>query len=226
MDKALSFNDVFKKSVLKLGSLENISSLDIVLGLFIALLIGIFIFYIYRTTFRGVVYSYNYNVSLVLMCLITAIIIMTVSSNVVLSLGMVGALSIVRFRTALKDPMDIVYMFWAIGTGITVGAGMYPIAIIGALFVGIVLIVFGKYKLKDTSYIFVIHYEERANDDVKMKLNRLKYSLKSKTVSNGNIELTVEIKLKDDNTAFVNEISEIDGVRDAVLVGYNGEYAA
>jgi uncharacterized membrane protein YhiD involved in acid resistance len=226
MEKVLNFNDILKKGVLKLDVFEKVSSYDIIFGLFISLLVGMFIFYVYKVCFKGVVYSYTYNVSLVLMCLICSLIIMTISSNIVLSLGMVGALSIVRFRTALKDPMDIIFMFWSISVGIANGAGIYPISIIGSLFVGFVLIIFSKFNLKNTSYIFVIHYSEKASDEVKIKLNKLKYSLKSKSVSGGETELTVEVKVKGDNTLFVEDISSIDGVRDAVLVGYNGEYAA
>jgi len=226
MDNILNFNDIIKKSIGKLDIFNKVSSFDIFFNMILTLILALFVFYVYRVCFRGVVYSYNYNLSLVIMSLITAFIIMAISSNVVLSLGMVGALSIVRFRTALKDPMDIVFMFWAIGVGITSGAGLYPIAIIGSLFVGLILLVFSKFKIKSPIYIFVIHYDEKANDDVKVILNRLKTSLKSKTVSNHQIELTVEIRVKGDNTSFVNEISAIEGVKDAVLVGYNGEYAS
>ncbi len=226
MDNTLNFGDIIKKSVGKLEVFTKVSSFDVFFSLLVALVIALFIFYIYKTSFRGVVYSYNFNLSLLLMCVLTTIVIMTISTNVVLSLGMVGALSIVRFRTALKDPMDIVFMFWAIVAGITTGAGTYPIAIIGSLFVGLILLIFTKFKMKDTVYIFVIHYNEEANDKVKAILNKMRYSLKSKTVSNNNIELTVEMRIKGDNTAFVNEISSIEGVKDAVLVGYTGEYAA
>jgi uncharacterized membrane protein YhiD involved in acid resistance len=226
MDGVLNFTDIIKKSISKLETFSKISSFDVFFNLLIALAVALFIFYIYKTTFKGVVYNYGFNLSLLLMCVLTSIVIMTISTNVVLSLGMVGALSIVRFRTALKDPLDIVFMFWAIVAGITTGAGTYPIAIIGSLFVGIILLVFTKFKMKDPVYIFVVHYEEEANDKVKVILNKLHYSLKSKTVSNRNIELTVEVRIKGDNTAFVNEISSIAGVKDAVLVGYDGEYAA
>lgn len=225
-DISLTFNNIIKKSVLELSSFGKLSSIEIILGLLIALLIASFIFYIYKTSFRGAVYSYSFNVSLVMMCLLTTLIIMTISSNIVLSLGMVGALSIVRFRTALKDPMDIVFMFWAIGIGIATGAAMYPIAIIGSLFVGIVILIFTKYDLKRTSYILIIHYESMAKDEVKAKINKLNYTLKSKTISEDNIELTLEVKLQDDNTGFLNLLSSIDGVKDVVLMSYNGEYSA
>lgn len=223
--KVLTFNNIIKKSVLELSSFGKVSSIEVLLGLLIALAIAGFIFYIYKTTFRGAVYSYTYNLSLVMMCLLTTLIIMTISSNIVLSLGMVGALSIVRFRTALKDPMDIVFMFWAIGVGIATGAGMYPIAVVGSLFVGIVILIFTKYNVKRTSYILIIHYEDRAKDEVKAKINKLDYTLKSKTIADSNIEMTLEVKLKDDNTGFLNILDAIDGVKDVVLMSYNGEYS-
>ncbi|MGE5397280.1 MAG: DUF4956 domain-containing protein [Chitinophagales bacterium] len=226
MDKVMTFQKLLKRSILDLYALDKISSIDVFTGLGIALLLACFIFYIYKTTFRGVVYSYYYNVSLVLMCLLTTMVIMTVSSNIVLSLGMVGALSIVRFRTALKDPMDIVFMFWAIGVGIATGAQMYTISVIGSLFAGIVILVFARFNIKRSPYMLVIHYDERAHDEVRTVLNRLKYTLKSKTIAEDSIELTIEVKLKDDNTGFVNTLSSIEGVKDVVLVSYSGEYAS
>ena len=226
MGDTLNFNDIIKKSIYKLEMFGKVSSYDVVFGLLMALILGLFIFYIYKVTFKGVVYNYNYNISLVLMCLITSLVIMTISSNVVLSLGMVGALSIVRYRTAIKEPMDIVYMFWAIAVGITTGAGIFPIAIIGSIFTGVVVLVLSKFRVKDATYILIIHYSQTANDEVKQRLSKIKYTMKSKTVSKGNVELNVEVKIKDDNTTIVNEISEIEGVSDAILVGYNGEYAS
>ncbi|OXM86712.1 DUF4956 domain-containing protein [Paenibacillus rigui] len=191
----------------------------------IAILIGLFIYYVYKKTFRGVVYSHSYNITFVLMTMMTTLIIMTISSNVVLSLGMVGALSIVRFRTAIKDPIDIVFMFWSITAGIATGAGMYPIAIVGSLVMGATVYLLSKKTTKDSAYLLVIHYTEEANDGVKYHINKLHGVLKSKTVRKERIEVTVEIKLKNDNTVFVNEISALAGVNDVVLVSYNGDYA-
>jgi uncharacterized membrane protein YhiD involved in acid resistance len=222
----ITFNDLIKKSFLKLDVFAKISIFDVVVVVLLTLLVGMFIFYIYKKTFRGVVYNYSFNAALVMMCLITSLIIMTISSNVVLSLGMVGALSIVRFRTALKDPMDIVFMFWAIAAGIASGAGIYPVSIIGSLFVGGILLGLSKIKPSDEVFLLVIHYEESAADEVKRILNKIPYVLKSKTVTSKNTELTVEIRIRDNNTAIVNELSVVSGVIDAVLVSYNGEYAA
>lgn len=222
----VTFNDLIKKSFLKLDVFAKISIFDVFIVVLLTLMVGMFIFYIYKKTFRGVVYSYTFNAALVMMSIITALIIMTISSNVILSLGMVGALSIVRFRTALKDPMDIVFMFWAIAAGIASGAGIFPISIVGSLLVGGILLGLSKIKPQDEVFLLIIHYEESANDEVKRILNKVSYVLKAKTVTSENTELTVEIKIRDNNTAIVNDISTISGVRDAVLVSYNGEYAA
>lgn len=184
-----------------------------------------FIYFIYKTCFRGVVYSYNYNVSFVLMTMITSVIIMTISTNIVLSLGMVGALSIVRFRTAVKDPLDIVYMFWAIAGGIAIGAGMYPIALIGSLAFGAVLAWLSKKKIRGETYLLVTNYSQEAHEDVRKILAKLNTKLKSKTVRNGMIEMTVEVRLVDDNTYFVSLIDEINGVHSCSLVNYTGDYA-
>jgi len=219
------FQDIVKKSVLNLEAFRNISYIDVFLGLLSAFIIGMFIYWIYKRSFRGVVYSYNYNVSFVLMTMITALIIMTISTNIVLSLGMVGALSIVRFRTAVKDPLDIVYMFWAIAAGIASGAKLYPIALMGSVMIGLTLIWLSRRKVKDQPYLLIIRHSSVAADEVRGQLRKLDYRLKSKTVRKEFTEITVEIRLRDDNTAFVSEISEINGVQDASLINYTGDYA-
>ncbi|MDP4179760.1 MAG: DUF4956 domain-containing protein [Bacillota bacterium] len=226
MDKALGFNDIIKKSVLKLSDFSRMSLAEIMIGLIISFLVALFIFYIYKKTFRGVVYSHSYNVSLILMSVITFLIIATISSNITLSLGMVGALSIVRFRTAIKDPMDIVFMFWAISVGISSGAGLYIISIIGSLFIGMILIIMNKLRFQQISFLLIIHHNKSANKLVEEELKNLNYKLKSRTESKNKVELTIEIKLKDNNTSFMEGISSIDGVDNAVLVNYNGDYAA
>ncbi|WP_341322818.1 DUF4956 domain-containing protein [Solibacillus sp. FSL H8-0523] len=225
MNDALSFQDIIKKSVLSFDSFKNVSYIEIILGLICSFAVGMFIYFIYKTCFRGVVYSYNYNVSFVLMTMITSVIIMTISTNIVLSLGMVGALSIVRFRTAVKDPLDIVYMFWAIAGGIAIGAGMYPIALIGSLAFGAVLAWLSKKKIRGETYLLVTNYSQEAHEDVRKILAKLNTKLKSKTVRNGMIEMTVEVRLVDDNTYFVSLIDEINGVHSCSLVNYTGDYA-
>ncbi len=172
---------------------------------------------------------YSFGVSLVALTMIGTFVILAVTSNVVLSLGMVGALSIVRFRTAIKDPLDIVYLFWAIAVGIVLGAGMYPLAVIGCLIVGAILLVFVNAKSSDSEYIVVVECkdgaaEKKATDIIKEGTK--KCGLKSKTVANGYIEITYEIRLASDTAEFVNKLSASEGVDKAVLVSYNGDYMA
>jgi len=225
MNNNLGFEDIIKKSVLKLANFADLSMINILVGLVITLLVSLFIFYIYKITFEGVVYSHSFNTSLVLLSLITSLVIMTISSNIVLSLGMVGALSIVRFRAAIKDPKDIVFMFWAIAAGIASGAGIYTIAVGGSLFIGIVLIVMSNKKFQHSTYLLIIKYEYSVKSSVLPILDKLQYVLKSKTVSNEKIELTLELKRIGDNTSFVETLSSIEGVDSAILVKYNGDYA-
>ncbi|MFD2043808.1 DUF4956 domain-containing protein [Ornithinibacillus salinisoli] len=199
---------------------------SIVIGLLMAFAVGMFIFFIYKKSFRGVVYSHTFNVTLILMTMITTLIIMTISTNVVLSLGMVGALSIVRFRTAIKDPMDVIFMFWAISVGITIGAGVYILAIFGSILIGLVVFLMTRRKGTNQIFLLIIHYEEAATESVKYQLGKIKHSLKSKVVRNDFTKLTIEMKIKGDNTAFVNKISAVEGVKDVSLINYNGDYAA
>jgi len=161
----------------------------------------------------------------VLMSMLTALIIMTISTNIVLSLGMVGALSIVRFRTAVKDPLDIVYMFWSLTAGIASGAKMYPLALGGSLVIGLVIIWMSKRKVTEQAYLMIIRHTEEATDALRVELRKLNSKLKSKTVRKGFTEVTVEVMLRDDNTAFVQTISELEGVSDVSLINYTGDYA-
>ncbi|HIW31432.1 MAG TPA: DUF4956 domain-containing protein [Candidatus Paenibacillus intestinavium] len=221
----MNFNDIIKQSVITLENFRSVSYFDMVLGLLLSFLLGMFIYSIYRKSFRGVVYSYNYNVSFVLMTMITALIIMTISTNIVLSLGMVGALSIVRFRTAVKDPLDIVYMFWSISVGIAVGAKIYPLAIGGSLIIGLVIYWLSKKKIREEAYLLIIRHSDIATAELRTEMRKLSGKLKSKTVRKGYTEVTYEIKLKDDNTSFLQTIAELEGVSDASLVNYTGDYA-
>ncbi|NFV11569.1 DUF4956 domain-containing protein [Clostridium sporogenes] len=225
MDKNLTFQDIFKKSFTQVDHFGKIPISQVVLCLIITAIAASFIFYIYKDTFRGVVYSYTYNIALVIMSLLTSLIVLTISSNVALSLGMVGALSIVRFRTAIKDPMDVMYMFWAITVGIACGAKIYSVAILGSIFVGLAIKLLTNYKVKNNTYMFIIHYEERVNEKLIISLQKVQYFIKSKSITKGVTEMAVEVKVKNNNTTFVNEISEMEGVIDASLVRYNGDYA-
>ncbi|MFJ8458204.1 DUF4956 domain-containing protein [Lysinibacillus xylanilyticus] len=223
MNDSLNFQNIIKKSVL--DSFASFSYIEIIIGLLCSFGIGMFIYWVYKRCFRGVVYSYNYNVSFVLMTMITTLIIMTISTNIVLSLGMVGALSIVRFRTAVKDPLDIVYMFWAIAAGIAIGAQMYPLAILGSLAFGATLAWLSKKKVRGETYLLILQHNEEAGDEVRKTLQKLNTKLKSKTIRNAFIEMTVEIRLVDDNTAFMNVLNKIEGVHSCSLVNYTGDYA-
>ena len=222
----LTFNDIFKSNFL--DKVTSFSMLDMVIAMGLAFALGLFIFMVYKKTFKGVMYSASFGVSLLAMTLITTLIIMAISSNVILSLGMVGALSIVRFRSAIKEPIDIAFLFWAISIGIVLGAGLIPLAIFGSLFIGIIMVLFVNQKSTDNPYILVV---KCAGDDSEkdvldyIKRNVKKHVVKSKTVAAASgVELTVEIRLKDMSTNFVNEISRMTGVNHAVLVSYNGEY--
>lgn len=221
----MTFQDIFKSSFLE--NVTSFSALDMVIALALAFVLGLFIFLVYKKTFNGVMYSAGFGVSLLGMTLITTLIILAVTSNVVLSLGMVGALSIVRFRTAIKEPMDIVFLFWSISAGIVLGAGLIPLAIFGSLFIGIILIIFVNKKSGDSPYILVVNCAgDRAEQQVleTVKSSVKKQVVKSKAVSQSGIELTIEVRLKSSETDFVNTLGAIDGVSNTVLVSYNGEY--
>jgi len=223
----ISFRDVFKSSFLEKA--VEFSLLDVALAMLLSFAIGLFIFYVYKKTFRGVMYSAAFGVAIMAMTMITTLIILAVTSNLVLSLGMVGALSIVRFRTAVKEPLDIAFLFWAISAGIVIGAGLIPLAIIGSVFIGVMLLIFVNRKSTDTPYIVVLNLQnDKAESDCMelIKKKTKKCLIKSKTVSQNGIELTVEVRLMDMSAKLLNELLEVNGVNNACLVSYNGEYAA
>lgn len=221
----MTFQDIFKSSFLE--NITSVSLLDMVLSLVLAFGIGMFIFLIYKKTFSGVMYSAGFGITLVALTMITTLVILAVTSNVVLSLGMVGALSIVRFRTAIKEPMDIAFLFWSIAVGIVLAAGMIPLAVFGSVVIGIVLLVFANRKSHFHPYIVVLRCqnhdsEQQATAFLQKQVQR--FVVKSKTAQKGAIELNIEVRMKDDNTDFVNILSEMNGVSSAVLVSYNGDY--
>jgi len=196
------------------------------LALGLSFVLGLFIFIIYKKTYSGVMYSDSFGISLIAMSMITSLVIIAVTSNVVLSLGMVGALSIVRFRTAIKEPMDIAFLFWSIAVGIVLGAGLISLAIIGSVLIGIIFVLFSTRKIGDTPYILVISCADKDAENTVAEVIReqaKKNILKSKAVTKSGIELTYEVRIKED-TDFVNSISACEGVTNAVLVTYNGEY--
>ena len=221
----MSFNDIFKSSFLQ--NVSSVSLLDMSLALVLAFGVGMFIFLIYKKTYSGVMYSSSFGVTLVAMTMITTLVILAVTSNVVLSLGMVGALSIVRFRTAIKEPLDIAFLFWAIAAGIVLAAGFIPLAVFGSVVIGLMLLVFANRKSHANPYIVVLTCKDKASEDGAMSLlaqNTTRCVCKSKMARAGHVELNLEVRLKGDNTDFVNRLSELDGVESAVLVSYNGDY--
>ena len=221
----MTFNDIFKSSFLE--NVAAVSVLDMVLALALAFGVGLFIFFIYKKTYAGVMYSSSFGVTLLAMTMITTLVILAVTSNVVLSLGMVGALSIVRFRTAIKEPLDIAFLFWSIAAGIVLAAGMLPLAVIGSVVIGLILLVFVNRKPHDNPYIVVIKCDGQESEMQAMELlqkSSVRCVVRSKTVQAGKIELNAEVRLKNDDTAFINELDGVPGVGSAVLVSYNGDY--
>ena len=221
----MTFQDIFKSSFLEYAN--EVPILDMALALILAFALGLFIFYIYKKSYCGLMYSASFGVTLIALTLITTLLILAVTSNIVLSLGMVGALSIVRFRTAIKEPMDIAFLFWSIAAGIVLAAGFLPLAVFGSMFIGLVLLIFSGRKNLEQPYILVIHCQTEAQEKeveqyVKSHVNGLK--LKSKSVSSGSIELNYEVRFREGESAFINAVAEIEGVTQAVLVSYNGDY--
>ncbi len=221
----MTFADIFKSSFLQ--NVTSVSILDMVLALVLAFGVGLFIFFVYKKTYAGVMYSSSFGVTLVALTMITTLVILAVTSNIVLSLGMVGALSIVRFRTAIKEPMDIAFLFWSIAVGIVLAAGLIPLAVFGTVIIGIILLVFANQKDNTNPYIVVLALD--GNDAEKtatefLAQNTKKCVVKSKTARKGNVEVNLEVRLNNDNTDFINTLATMPGVQNAVLVSYNGDY--
>ncbi len=221
----MTFQDIFKSSFLE--NMTSVSVFDMALALVLAFGIGLFIFLIYKRTFSGVMYSGSFGVTLVALTMITTLVILAVTSNVVLSLGMVGALSIVRFRTAIKEPLDIAFLFWSIAVGIVLAAGLIPLAVFGSVAIGIFLLLFANRKASENPYIVVVQCRDAESEQQAascLSQHTKKMVIKSKTARAGYIELNYEVCLRDEQTAFITELSALDGVDSAVLVSYNGDY--
>ena len=223
-----NFNDIFKSSFLE--KTTSFSLVDSLIGLVAAFVLGLLIYMVYKKTFSGVIYSHTFNISLIVMSMATALIIMGISSNILLSLGMVGALSIVRFRTPIKDPMDIVYIFWAIVVGILCGAGFVPLAVLGSILIGLVLILFINRIKIENPYLLVVRYDEHSIETSLEHIvanNSQKHTIKSKSVTPGdNFEVTYEIRVKDTDMSFLTNISDMKGVKSAILLSYDGNFTA
>ena len=221
----MTFQDIFKSSFLE--NVTSVSILDMVLAMALAFGLGLFIFLIYKKTFAGVMYSSSFGVTLVALTMISTLVILAVTSNVVLSLGMVGALSIVRFRTAIKEPLDIAFLFWSIAVGIVLAAGMIPLAVFGSVIIGVILLVFANRKPHVNPYIVVLQCADHQSEEAAVRFLRehvQRMVVKSKTVRRELVELNAEVRLKDENTDFLNDLCQMTGVSSAVLVSYNGDY--
>ena len=225
-----NFSDVFKDNFLSGFSLstQNLTLPNVLISLGIAFLLGMVIYFIYKKTYRGVLYSHSFNLSLIMLSMVTTLVIMCISSAPALSLGMVGALSIVRFRTAVKDPMDTVYMFWAIAVGITVGANFILFSIIGTLVIAVILLVLSfTSNQAGQNYLLVVHYDDRYAKEVTNAVNKMvpRYRLKSKTATRNGVEMTLELRLQGNRSNIVDNLLGIPGVMDATLVAFQNEIA-
>ena len=221
----MSFSDIFKSSFLE--NVTSVSLLDMALVLVLSFALGLFIFFVYKKTYAGVMYSSSFGVTLVALTMISTLVILAVTSNVVLSLGMVGALSIVRCRSAIKEPLDIAFLFWSIAAGIVLAAGMIPLAVMGSVLIGVILLIFANRKSDVDPYIVVIRCVDRKSEKAALEFledNARRMVVKSKSVQKGAIEVNAEIRLRNDDTDFINDLAEIQGVENAVLVSYNGDY--
>ena len=222
-----TFGDLFKKTFLEMFP-DAIDPWSLVLTLAMSLLLGLGIFLVYRKCFIGVVYDHSFNISLVVMTILTAVIIVTISSNIMLSLGMVGALSIVRYRTAVKSPLDLMFLFWAITTGIAAGAGYYYIAWVAFLFVALVFAVLRGIRQRRETYMLILNYQtkEGLEEEIRRVLHNYKAKVRSKIVRGETTELTVEVLMRDDNLSLPNTLSALEGVNDVTLDQYRGSYEA
>ena len=217
-----TFADIFKKSFLEEAGILTLESFA--LSMLAAFICGMIVFAVYRKYYRGVIYNNNFNIFLIMTSLVTCFMVIVISSNVVLSLGMVGALSIVRYRTAVKDPLDVGFLFWTVAVGITCGAGLYIISLSGTIFIAVIFIILVKCQVGKQQYLLVVKYLDEASEAVEREMKSRKKILKNKTVVKDYTELTYEMKLDKEDTSFVDILSEIEGVQSAVLVEFSGDY--
>lgn len=203
----------------------TLNPIRVVISLVVSLILGLWIYFVYRKTFAGVVYSRSFNLSLVMLTMVSALVLMMISSNMALSLGMVGALSIVRFRTAIKDPIDTVFMFWAVGEGLAVGAGFLDVGLIGGFVIGLMLFIITGIKGSQASpFLLILHYDERAGQQIKAMLKQLpRAHVKSKTVQRDGVEMTIELRVRESDVDFVDKFLRVQGVYDATLVAHQGD---
>ncbi|MGM0378933.1 MAG: DUF4956 domain-containing protein [Bacillota bacterium] len=208
----------------QMSQTNNFNSLNVVSVLLVTFFLSLIIFFTYRKNYNNIAYNYQFNASLVILPLITSTIIFTISSNLVLSLGMVGALSIVRFRTAIKDPMDIVYLFWAIVLGLTTGAELFLVATIGSIFISLIIFFIMRFKNQIDIFLLVINYDKKIENEILDQISKLDYTLKSKRYTNNIVELTLELEVISSDLTFLDEIDQIDQVENVSLISYNGDF--
>ena len=218
----MSISDLIKNKFTEEFTAISVGSL--VTTLLLSFLLGLFILIVYRLTFTGVSFSRSFALSLVMLAMVTSLAILTVRSNVVLSLGMVGALSIVRFRTAIKDPMDTVFMFWSIVAGIITGAGYVTVAVLATLLLGVLfmLIQLVTGRMHSNDYLVVVRYTEEAENKVRGRINSLHYKLKSRSVNLDETEMVVEARLSQKQMDALEALLDVEGVSDVNIISYNG----
>ncbi len=224
----MSVKDMIKKSVLESAvynqSMSAGTYTTIIIDMIVALIIGYIIYRIYKRFFAGVVYSRYFAVTLIGMTVLTCMVTLAISTNIVISLGMVGALSIVRYRTAIKEPLDIMYLFWAITEGITIGATMYVLATIGMVVMMVIIICMSKMKGRNGAFVMVIHFAgDSAKDAIMNELKAYVYSVKNTTMRENSTEMTIQIDMNRDD-GIAEKVRAISGVNDVTMIQYNGEY--
>lgn len=228
-----TFADVLQKSfiAMSMGATDRITTLNIILNVSMSFFVGMFIFYIYKKTYQGVLYQRSFNISLVLASVVTAIVIMTISGNLILSLGMVGALSIVRFRTPIKDSMDLIFLFWAISVGIANGVGYFNISIVGSIMIAVFMILLTRFKYASNEVFLVVlqisspKHEESVLDIVRRSVQR--FAIKSKNITDHGMEITLEVRLENAaDTTFTSQLQEEESVSRVTMVAYEQDLSA
>jgi len=230
MEETLTFSDIFKKSFLESGGLMQNLTVSVFARaaayILLSVILGVLLFLLYQRTYSGVVYSRGFALSILGMTVLTCAIIVTIQSNTVLSLGMVGALSIVRYRTAVKDPVDLLYLFWAVASGIATGAGMFLIALFVFLVMAAILLIVNRLKGKrDEMYILLVHYSGDGIDEkIRRALGTHPYKIKSKTMRKTDMEMAVEVRVKKNDMRFAETLRKDEAIHDLTLVQYSGDY--
>jgi len=221
---SVGIRDILKKSFLN-NFANNVPIMDMVLTLGVSFVFSVIIFFVYKLTSKNIIYSKKFNITMSLMSIITSAIIMSMQSNIVVSLGMVGALSIVRFRTAIKEPRDLLFLFWSISNGIIIGAGVYSLALVLLLFLVIALIIFEKIPVSKTPYLLIVNasnkFLEESLEEILDK-NKAKYFVKSRNISSSRIDIVYEISIENEIET-ISEISKLEGVNSVNLLHQDGE---